>query len=349
MLLVSFAGGAQAGESVPAQSTCGDIRNRRDSMCKQGSEMTDGVQVRPMSNRKFGRENICAKAKVDFANKECIGEDERVDVGPQSGSIVDAGYKGEINTTSKPIMTSYLEAGLCPVNVHWHLGAEHLSTGQYDANGTGPEEDQIGKADNHSERRLASVRLGNRCHHYNNESAAFTTEYDWKHCIGMHVGETYEVHWPHSKAGACGTPDQFQTPFYDGVFCLHAQGFALTPSEEVLPTQVGVQGQIFTIINDEDYYYPELMWGMIVDGEYGKDMAKYTGSTTGTSRDNKICSQYTPITWQVDRKCHLISASSFDKMCADMMSQKDDMSADLAPTGARELVADFIASNQDQR
>ena len=25
-----------------------------------------------------------------------------------------------------------------------------------------------------------------------------------------------------------------------------------------------------------------------------------------------------PITWQVDRKCHLISASSFDKLCADM-------------------------------
>ena len=35
----------------------------------------------------------------------------------------------------------------------------------------------------------------------------------------MRVGETYEVHWPHSALGACGTPLQYQTPFYDGVFC----------------------------------------------------------------------------------------------------------------------------------
>eukprot|EP00959_Pyramimonas_sp_CCMP1952_P361950 7580033-Pyramimonas_sp.AAC.1 len=25
-----------------------------------------------------------------------------------------------------------------------------------------------------------------------------------------------QVHWPHSAAGACGTPNQYQTPFYDG-------------------------------------------------------------------------------------------------------------------------------------
>jgi hypothetical protein len=35
----------------------------------------------------------------------------------------------------------------------------------------------------------------------------------------MKVGETYEVHWPHPALGDCGTPNQFQTPFYDGVFC----------------------------------------------------------------------------------------------------------------------------------
>ena len=58
-----------------------------------------------------------------------------------------------------------------------------------------------------------------RCHHYNNSDAKFTTEYKWKHCKDMKVGETYEVHWPHSAAGACNTPNQYQTPFYDGVFC----------------------------------------------------------------------------------------------------------------------------------
>merc|ERR1712117_446053 len=107
---------------------------------------------------------------------------------------------------------------------------------------------------------------------------------------------------------------------------------------------IGVQGQIFTIINDEAYYYPDLIRGMIVLGDYGKseNIAKYTGSTTGTSRSNEVCSGYTPITWQVDRKCHYISASSFDKMCADMKNQLDDMSSDLHAHGARETVDDII-------
>ena len=105
--------------------------------------------------------------------------------------------------------------------------------------------------------------------------------------------------------------------------------------------------QVFTIVNNESYYYPDLMRGMIVDGQYGADIAKYTGSTTGTSRDNDICSAYSPITWQVDRKCHLISASSFDKMCADMKAQQDDMSGDLHAHGAREVVSDeWTANNQ---
>merc|ERR1712094_130489 len=98
----------------------------------------------------------------------------------------------------------------------------------------------------------------------------------------------------------------------------------------------GVQAQVYTIVNDERYYYPDLIKGMIVAGDYGKDMAYYTGSTTGTSRDNDVCSQYSPITWQVDRKCHLISASSFDKMCADMTD-------DLYAHGSRELVSKELA------
>merc|ERR1712146_679454 len=103
-------------------------------------------------------------------------------------------------------------------------------------------------------------------------------------------------------------------------------------------------------VNDEDYYYPNIMAGMIVDGEMGSDVAKYTGSTTGTSRDNDICSRYAPITWQVDRTCHLVSASSFDKMCLDMMNNManggDDMSGDYYPHGARTLVANpFTANN----
>merc|ERR1719171_1196548 len=87
------------------------------------------------------------------------------------------------------------------------------------------------------------------------------------------------------------------------------------------------------------------MRGAINDGEMWHDVAKYTGSTTGTSRSNTVCSAYSAITWQVDRKCHLISASTFDKMCQDMKAQRDDMSDDLHAHGARELVANQLTAN----
>jgi len=115
---------------------------------------------------------------------------------------------------------------------------------------------------------------------------------------------------------------------------------------------VGVQSQVFTIVNDEDYYYPDLLKGAINTGsdtnhDFWTDVAIYTGSTTGTTRDNEECSAYSPITWQVDRKCHMISASSFDKMCADMKGQIDDMADDLYPHGARELVDNDLAAAQE--
>merc|ERR1712070_1020968 len=133
---------------------------------------------------------------------------------------------------------------------------------------------------------------------------------------------------------------------YDGVFCKGGI-ISLDPLNTYM--KIGVQAQIYTIVNDEDYYYPDMIRGMIVDGEFGEDMAYYTGSTTGTSRSNEVCSRYTPITWQVDRKCHLVSASSFDKMCADMKAQRDDMSDDLHAHGSRELVADEFAADNHQR
>jgi len=112
-----------------------------------------------------------------------------------------------------------------------------------------------------------------------------------------------------------------------------------------IASSVGVQAQVFVIVNDESYYYPNLIKGMIVQGDFGKDLGIYTGSTTGTSRNNKICSAYVPITWQVDRKCHMISASSFDKLCGDMKQINDDMSLDLHAHGARELVDPKLSAN----
>jgi len=274
-----------------------------------------------------------------FSNTECVKE-HIVQTLEQAGGNVTKGYVGGLDAKDRmPITEAYDQTDLCPVNVHWHLGAEHLSVGQFDDHGYGP-----GGDDDH--RRLAGdVRLGGRCHHYKANDAKFTTPFDWKHCSNMHVGETYEIHWPHSAAGACGTKHQYQTPFYDGVFC-HDGIITIAPLNTY--EKIGVQAQIFTVVNDEAYYYPDLLKGMIVEGDKGQDIAKYTGSTTGTSRDNEVCSRYTPITWQVDRKCHMISASSFDKLCADMMEQADDMKDDTHPHGAREIVAHHLTANNQQ-
>lgn len=287
-------------------------------------------------------ENICAGKKPEAANDLCVIVAIE-NVLPQAGANVTKGYQGDLVVDHVPVTTPYWMNGMCPVNVHWHLGAEHYSAGEYDENGFGPSSVN-NEGDNR--RRLAAgedVREGFQCNYYKENDAKFTTPFNWQHCVDMEVGQTYEVHWPHSAAGACGTVNQYQTPFYDGVFCRDG---VLTDTA----SQIGVQAQVFTIVNDEAYYYPDLMRGMIVDAErdFGTDVAMYTGSTTGTTRNNEMCSQYSPITWQVDRKCHLISASTFDKMCADMKAQRDDMSEDLYAHGSRELVDDAFAANNHQ-
>lgn len=304
-----------------------------------GSSVEDMLFARPPR----AGVNECEDKKITFDNVDCL-IDAIEKVLPQAGGNITMGYKGGLNVTHEPIKTPYFQNDMCPVNVHWHLGTEHLSVGEFDEMGKGPH-----TKPGDMRRKLSGdedVRGGFRCHHYDEKDEKFTAPYDWKHCVDMEVGETYEIHWPHSAAGACGTINQWQTPFYDGVLCRAEVLGDLSR----LPEQIGVQGQAFVIVNDEDYFYPDLMRGMIVDGEMGKDITKYTGSTTGTSRDNEICSAYSPITWQVDRKCHKISASSFDKMCADMKAQRDDMSGDLYPHGSRELVDDkFVADNQHNR
>ena len=277
-----------------------------------------------------------------FKNVQCIeaGVKQALE---QAGANVTKGYNGEFDAGDRvPIVTSYKEAGLCPVNVHWHLGAEHLSVGQFDENGTGP---TTTRRRRRSRSMLAEKeRLGFQCNYYNATDEKFTKPFDWKHCEGMQVGQTYEVHWPHSAAGMCGTEWQMQTPFYDGVFCKDGI-ISLSPLNTF--QKIGVQAQVYTIVNDETYYNDNLLNGWI---EYpDMDVAKYTGSTTGTTRSNEICSRFTPITWQVDRKCHMVSASSIDKLCEDMKAQKADMSDDLHAHGARELVADQFAADNHQR
>jgi len=309
-------------------------QSRPKAPAMAASEATIALEANPCKGK---------KPKAGFENFPCM-KDNVVVALEQAGANVTKGYVGGLETSAVPITQPYYQQGLCPVNVHWHLGAEHYSAGQFDETGSGP------TAIAHRRLLAGKVREGFQCKHYDGADIKFTKPYNWKHCTSMEVGQTYEVHWPHSRAGKCGTVNQYQTPFYDGVLCESSiVGKMLDPSDPLTTfNSIGVQGQVFTVVNDEAFYYPDLIRGMIVDGDFGADIAYYTGSTTGTSRNNEICSKYAPITWQVDRTCHMISASSFDKMCADMKAQADDMSGDLHPHGSRELVADHLAANNLQ-
>jgi len=355
---------AEAASASPAPATtCGSVKSvYKEHQCCGLPTKSLPFQVVPNPKKKLTlSSNPCAGKKpaagvmttgLNFDNIACF-VNGTLNALEQAGADVTKGRAQTLNAgTRTPTTDPYWKKGLCPVNVHWHLGAEHRSKGEYDESGKGA---GIAGTPYHLDpnaRRTAKAtskeRYGFACHHYDANNLKFTTEYKWQHCVGMHVGETYEVHWPHSAIGACHTPWQYQEPFYDGVFCGWTQGVSnLVQSDaQNLVNAVGVQAQVFTIVNDEDYYFPDLMRGAIVDGDFWKDVAAYTGSTTGTSRDNGVCSKYTPITWQVDRKCHLISASTFDKMCADMMQQPDDMSGDLYPHGSRiTVLANLTADN----
>lgn len=50
----------------------------------------------------------------------------------------------------------------------------------------------------------------------------------------------------------------------------------------------------------------------------------------------------------MDRKCHVISAKSFDKLCKEMKMQADNMEPDTHAHGARELVDDILAADNQK-
>ncbi|KAL3792707.1 hypothetical protein ACHAW5_005812 [Stephanodiscus triporus] len=81
-------------------------------------------------------DNTCAGAKLAFENKLCADLDVPT---PQAGANVTKGYVGELDMNGTlPNIKPYWQSGMCPVNVHWHLGSEHYSYGEFDENGYGP-------------------------------------------------------------------------------------------------------------------------------------------------------------------------------------------------------------------
>jgi len=277
----------------------------------------------------FGASNVYTLA--DFSKDDCVEfvspiKPDCEQAYEQSPADITKGEVG-LRAPEGVLIEDYAAKGMCQTNVHWHLGAEHRSEGEYDIDGA----DFLASITPDAQRRLLSEEgegplPGFFCPGYDPEEPMYTDEYEWEYCVGMDVGLTYEVHWPHSSAGHCGD----LTDGLAGLFC-----------QTLTPAFVGVQGQVFQIVNDDAYDMDDLVSGMITNSD--SDIAKYTGSSTGTSHDNVVCSAYGGISWHVDRACHKVSAKSFDAMCKVM--QEQGMTADLEPHGSRVLVfPEFVTS-----
>merc|ERR1711990_752193 len=143
--------------------------------------------------------NPCAGKKPGkgggFDNLQCIQSSVTMAV-EQAGGNVTLGYSGTHDSTATPVKTTLKEAGMCPVNVHWHLGSEHISAGQYDMEYTkdasnGPATSGYDARQPASGRKLlagsGTVYLGGRCGgdsnaKYNSLTDPQKTDYAWKYC-----------------------------------------------------------------------------------------------------------------------------------------------------------------------
>ena len=299
-----------------------------------------------------------APLRADLGDVDC----EASTTGAQSATDVTKGAAGDRDPGIAPVV-DYNDAGMCTVNVHWHIGAEHRSEGQYDENAAFDHPNKDTYAGSH--RRLASsdggMRIGHMCTkgkelwEANDASVrnadGSVNEYDWKYCKDMHVGLTYEFHWPHSSLGACQTPWQYQYHFLDGVLCGATQGGVdIATAAALLGDKthgIGVEGQVFTIVNGGDADAKRPTWDVLNgwDRQSAKDVAYYQGSTTGDAvqsgahAGDKCRGTGDLVTWHVDRECHTLEASTMDEMCRRMLViSADDMSPDVIPHGARETV-----------
>jgi hypothetical protein len=296
---------------------------------------------------------------TDLADTPCFDETGEVQVNVQSGADISVGAVGTLKAPLDPVDSRYTDTCtdigcMCAVNVHWHLGAEHRNEGTFDLNGADwMAENWVSKehSDEHHRMLATDIEPGLFCPGYDKEDPAYTTEYDWVYCKNMNVGLTYEIHWPHSNLGKCGTEWQFQSHFMDGVLCYANENEldTATAVDAVFASgaaKIGVQGQVFTVVNDDAYDYPE--WDMLNSWNYdlATNVAVYQGSTTGHNDGNVVCrGTGGAVTWQVDRGCHKVSAKAFDNLCKAMLEQSDDMSSDTYPHNSRVVVDPALATD----
>lgn len=278
-----------------------------------GAAVTIGVAYPALKDKWVNDAPAAPKAKLACANAQ-----------PQSPRDVSAGSAAtgkarvRVDGNASPIAGSDADKKLKHVNTHFHLGAEHKSSGEYDKLHVTP-----------SGRRLldASTEYGFYCDDVSWIQPLSTTAYDWQYCENTEVGKTYEVHWVYSSGGASGD-------ITDGL------GGALAYQNN--PT-VTVRAQVYHVVNDATYNVAGLVDGWKFPALQAIDTVTYSGSTTGRSYNNDDSCSPLQVTWQVDRKCQAISASSFDDMCKAMKDR--GMSADLEPHASRDLVSAALSSD----
>lgn len=224
-------------------------------------------------------------------------------------------------------------------NIHFHLGAEHRSD-EYNLGADSELFDRgMGQAfpvappnvPGQSIPPAHSVRPGWMCPISGYTPAQLSNDYEWKCCLGeMHIGKSYEVHYVHSNA-APGT--DMNPVIGDGL------AVAAGAARGLLNPQVVVEAMVYTIVNDNDaaYTFDDLVHGWDIAGLDNSSRVMYAGSTTGNSFNNEVCSPFT-VSWHVDKKCHAVSAKSFDEMCCEMRDTYGQF-ADLQPHASRLLLS----------
>merc|ERR1712100_41137 len=98
----------------------------KDNQCCGMPSKASPLQLVPTG--KFKGTNTCAgkhtqAIKDTYKNIDCFKQ-QVANVLEQAGADVSVGYTGQRDTQAEPIKTTLFKGNLCPVNVHWHLGAE---------------------------------------------------------------------------------------------------------------------------------------------------------------------------------------------------------------------------------
>jgi hypothetical protein len=285
--------------SAHAQVTCANLKTQYNTEACCGNP-TKVLDTQP------------AACPYNFAKPACAVAE------PQSPRDLSTGAGG--NKVPKAATLTDAQVSFLPLtNVHFHLGAEHKSD-EYNDGADALAYDNA--------RRLAAgttVRPGFMCPRAS-LSTAQLAPYNFQYCRGqMEVGKSYEVHYVHSSAGY--HPSEIvnadQDAMDDGL------GGAAN-GRGLLNPMVAVQGQVYQIVQGAATVN-DLLHGWTVVGHQNSVM--YTGSTTGPSHNNQVCSPYV-ITWHVDKACHQVSPESFDNLCRQMQ-ELYQLENDLYPHGSR--------------